>query len=78
MIKKVEIYDIPERATHYNSILSMDIKEFVQSGWEVCEVPVDKYKNIRSAYSSYNRAVQNLDAPVSVTSRHGRLFMMRK
>ena len=76
MITRIDFEDIPGRATSYNGLVQQDIREFLESGWSVCEVSVDKYKTIQSAFNSYKFAVKRMKAPVRVARRSGRLFLI--
>lgn len=80
MIKKVDIKDIPGRVTRYNSMVTADIREFMNSEWEVAEVATEKYKSTDSAFTTYRNAIQRMDAGemVVASQREGRLFLIKK
>lgn len=80
MIKKVDIKDIPGRVTRYNSMVTADIREFMNSEWAVAEVATEKYKSTASAFTTYKKAIQQMDAGemVVASQREGRLFLIKK
>lgn len=78
MITKVGAKDIPGRATSYNSIVTSDIREFMDSDWTICEVSTEKYKSIGSAYCSYKDAIKRMGAKAVPVTRGNRLFLMKE
>jgi len=77
MITKVDKADIPGRTCHYNNNVVREIQDFVDSGWDACEVNTAKYKNYRSANITYRNAIAILRAPVKAVVRSGRVFLVR-
>lgn len=78
MITKIDLEDLPGRATRYNNMVVQDIKDFMDSDWTVAEVATDKYKSVHSAVFSYRKAAQRLGGGCEVTERSGRCFLIKK
>lgn len=78
MIQKIDMRDMPGRATSYNNFVEQDIQEFVGSEWPVAEVKTEKYKTAFTAANAYRTAVKRMDVDVQVTARSGRVFLVRK
>lgn len=78
MIERIDPREVPGRATTYNNMIEADIREFMESGWDVAEVKTEKYKTIYSASSAYRITAKRMGAECIVTARSGRLFLMRK
>lgn len=78
MIIQIEPKDIPGRACRYNQQVMQEVEEFTKSGWDACEVSIQKYKTSHSAFAAYKQAIVRLNAPAIVFERSGRLFMVRK
>lgn len=78
MIERIDPKAVPGRVTTYNNMIEADIREFMESGWDVAEVKTEKYKTVTSSANAYRTAVKRMCADCIVTARSGRLFLMRK
>lgn len=80
MIKKIEITDIPGRATRYNELVTNDIATFIDSQWDAAEVTTAKYKNASSAFNAFRAAIKKSFAPcdVDVIRRGEKVYLVRK
>ena len=77
MIKKVELNDVPGRATSWNTQIEADLKSFMESDWPACEVGTEKYKSVNSARNAYDKAIKRLNMKVDALTRNGRLFLVK-
>lgn len=71
MIKKADINEFRAPAT-------VDVKKFMSSDWEACEVDYSHYAGIRTAATAYSTAAKKLGADIYVTERKGKLFLLKK
>ena len=78
MITKINLRDIPGRATSYNELVTDDIKTFIESEWNAAEVSCAKYKTPKSAYGVYRKTIEKyFPNEASMAMRGDRLFIIR-
>lgn len=79
MISKIEKRDLPDNPNERRPHVTEDIYNFLESGWDCAEISADGYKDIASAYCSYNNMTRRLGLreEIKVTLRNGRAFMIR-
>lgn len=71
MIAKVELKD-------FRCPAEIDVKKFMESDWEACEVDYSHYKGIRTASTAYANAAKKLGADIRVSERKGKLYLVKK
>ena len=77
MIKKIEINEIPHKQKLYDQ-LQRQLRAFWESGWEACEVDPKNYKNHKSCYNAWRKAVQRSGYAIKAVYRDDRVFLVRK
>ena len=78
MIKQTNV-EIPRRSRGKANPIS-DIREFLKSGFENCEVDTSPYTSAYNCRNAYNAVASRagLTREVSVSCREGRVFLIRK
>lgn len=80
MIKIIAAEELPAKGRTKLGRARKDIEDFLKSGASVCECLYDtQEKNLstRSIYQNYNQARKRLNAPVQVSRRKNRIFLIR-
>lgn len=67
---------VPDRKWGRNSVVK-DIQEFLDSGWDCCEIGLGTYKDAYSCSCCYNTVAKRMKFPVKVCVRDKRVYMTR-
>lgn len=79
MITKFDLpIPAPKKKTRVYQPLQEQIDAFAQSDWPACEIDISEYKDGRSAYATWWRAVKDSGYGFHVSTRSGRVFMTRE
>ena len=68
----------PKKRTRVYQPLQEQIDAFAQTDWQACEIDISEYKDARSAYATWVKAVKDSGYGFHVTSANGRVFMTRE
>lgn len=71
MIKQADINE-------FRGPVTTDVKKFMASDWEACEVDLSPGSSIRAAYTAYSTVAKGLGADIYVTQRKGKLYLIKK
>lgn len=75
----INVSDIPGRGKSRDACIVQDeVELFYRSGHEAAEVDVSRFVKVRYAQSAYMTAARKMGLPVTVITRCGRLFLVRK
>lgn len=82
MITPVEVGEIPKlnkrhwKSSKFEALLD-DLNEFVDSGYEMCEITEYKYKDAKSTYYAIRYATKRHGLNVKPMLRNDRVFVLR-
>lgn len=77
MITKVELKDVPPARYEKRKVVPQ-IREFMESNWDACEVDTSEYKSVQSAYSAFYNAVKRHNYPIAVRQRGNRIYLVKE
>ena len=80
MIKNIseEEFRREKRKYGYTGVMKKDIKQFMESCANVCEVALDGNRTPESIAASLANVIRRMKAPVRVCRRKERVFLVRK
>ena len=76
-IRQVALSDIPRRKKTPSNLLR-ELEQFIDSGWEACEVETRQYKNPQICRTTYYKAIQRYGFRIRVMMVDDRVFLIRE
>ena len=79
MIREVNRDEIPKkRSGRPKGAATICAEEFLESGYDACEVDVPSGRSPASFCACMHKTVKRLDLPVAMMVRDGRIFLVKK
>ena len=78
MIKQVDLSEI-SRSRRYHDVWS-NICEFIESGWDACEIDIQRYSTPETARQTYASTItrKHLSEAVKPTVANEKLYLVKK